>query len=228
MDMAIENRSEIPILHDKEATKIWKDLCKLEEHLKSDKTYENILRTRNAAKALAILRKDVIEIKHKTEDICRACDVRIGLELMKIPKEKGGEHFHKSTGNLKGTSATGLQATGLPRGAQARYKGVAKADKEGKLEKIKKHLRYQGKAVNLTSVHIEYKKQVDTKKYSHQEQINRFIKRLNRFWDVWIDDLEKWMRKNPNMDEKGRKAIIGQLYRTGDMLMQFAQELDGR
>jgi hypothetical protein len=64
--------------------------------------------------------------------------------------------------------------------------------------------------------------------YSHQEQINKFIRRLNRFWDKWLDDIEEWMHQNRNMDPEGRKAPIRQLYATSDMMMHLAQDLDGR
>jgi hypothetical protein len=60
------------------------------------------------------------------------------------------------------------------------------------------------------------------------EELNRFLRRLNRFWCNWADDLEAWWVQHPVVPPGGQKATISTLYSIADSVMHLAQDLDGR
>jgi hypothetical protein len=60
------------------------------------------------------------------------------------------------------------------------------------------------------------------------ENINKFIRRLNNFWAKWANDLEAWRPVHPHASPDGQQALMKQLYEIADAMMHRAQELDGR
>jgi N6-adenosine-specific RNA methylase IME4 len=126
-----------------------KALAAMERELSQSSTYVEIRKVIDAANALKLLFKDVDLVKAESEDVILAAGARIGEEIAKVPKAKGGGQLGKNGNTAQGNSTGRKEA--MPSGtSRARYQKLAAA--KTKLKAIAKKLREQGKDATPTAV----------------------------------------------------------------------------
>jgi N6-adenosine-specific RNA methylase IME4 len=131
-------------------------LSLMEAELDSARTYESIRRIIDAAEAMKILLRGVVEVKQQAEWVVLLGNMRIGEEIGKVQKGRG-------PGGVKGTTAfppegksSGREALGIAHTPRARLQKLARAGRK-KLEIVAKALWKAGKDATIKGVLGEVK-----------------------------------------------------------------------
>jgi N6-adenosine-specific RNA methylase IME4 len=128
-----------------------KSLALMEKELETSRTYDQIRKIVDAAQALKILYRDIDVVRYKAEDTVREATARIGEEIKKIPKAKGGGQLGKDGFPSRGKSIQGRSATGIPHTSRQRYQKLASVPKPER-HRIAQKLRSEGKDATVTAV----------------------------------------------------------------------------
>ncbi|HEY1878466.1 MAG TPA: MT-A70 family methyltransferase [Caulobacteraceae bacterium] len=139
-DLTIVNREN----HLQTVPAALKALAAMRIELESAKTYADIHKAIDTAKAIKLLWSDVEVVKVEAEDTILAATVRIGEELKRIPKASGGNSNLPRLGDL------GREATGLPSTMRSRH--MALAEHKADIAAASERLRAQGKDATPNAV----------------------------------------------------------------------------
>lgn len=127
-----------------------KALAVMERQLSAAKTYDEIRSVIKEAFALKVLLADVEQVKIAAEDAILIGYRRIGEELRKVPKAKGGGQLGKDGFPTRGKSS-GRAATGIPHSTRARF-GKLADQSPAEIKATAEKLRAGGKDATPTAV----------------------------------------------------------------------------
>jgi N6-adenosine-specific RNA methylase IME4 len=149
----VESRlSKLARQHVKSIPAAVRALGAMERELESAKTYAQIRKIVTEAKAIKVLLADVDTVKAQAEDVILIACARIGEEIEKIPKAKGGGQLGKGGIPQTGKS-TGRTDTDIPHTSRSRYQTLAK--NKGKLKDTAAKLRKSGRDASPRAVASE-------------------------------------------------------------------------
>src|SRR3954471_21567889 len=120
----------------------------LEDQLKAAKTYEDLARTIEVARALRTLYDDVLAVKIRAEDVVLTGTRQIGRELRKVRK---GHKWQPRQFAGDGTLIQGRAETGIPGSTRARLIRLAEVS-DAALRETVPQLRADGRDATPTAV----------------------------------------------------------------------------